>query len=234
MVCRGDDEAVALILLEKLEEGVQHPSNFAHIVAVVAPRADCIKLIEKIHAARLGHRRENRPQLRGRLAEKLRQQAIKQHREQRQFELACKRRRCHRLACPRRTDEQELSTRAEPMLSEPKVLALLDQHALESFAQRLGQHHARQSRVDIACGNEVREVALGLNQRNGLAARRRPFPLAGVVDEVAQLLGELAMATPGLIRRSLQCYCQKLLIITVEMALEKRNELRRGRHVRID
>ena len=110
------------------------------------------------------------------------------------------------------------------------LLALLDEDTVEPVAQILGQHHARYAGVDIFDRDEVREIAFGLDERDGLAARRRLLARARVVDEIAKLLGKLAMPAPRFIGRSLHRDRVKLLVVAFEMGLGQGNKMGGRRH----
>jgi hypothetical protein len=51
MIGRSNDQAVTLVLFQKLQKRVQHPPNFADVLAFAAPRADRIEFVEEVDAA---------------------------------------------------------------------------------------------------------------------------------------------------------------------------------------
>ena len=53
MVCGGDDHAVGLILLDHLQETVEHPSNLAYIVSHSSLRANSIELVKKVDSTHI-------------------------------------------------------------------------------------------------------------------------------------------------------------------------------------
>ena len=55
MVCRGDDQPTAFVLLEKLQEGIQHAADFANILTLAAASANGVELVESINSARCLH-----------------------------------------------------------------------------------------------------------------------------------------------------------------------------------
>jgi hypothetical protein len=50
MVGRGDNQAVAVIGFEELQEGIEDAANFTNIIALGALRADRVELVEEIDA----------------------------------------------------------------------------------------------------------------------------------------------------------------------------------------
>ena len=69
------------------------------------------------------------------------------------------------------------------------------------------------------------QIAPGLHERHGLTARRGLLAGTRFVNQIAQLLRELAMAATRFIRGRLHGNCVKLLVVAFEMALKKGDKM---------
>ena len=78
MVGRCDNQAVAFVLLQKLQEGIQHAADFADVLAFAAPRADGVELVKEVNTARGLHSVEDQAKLGGGLTHELRDQPVQQ------------------------------------------------------------------------------------------------------------------------------------------------------------
>jgi len=53
MVGRRDNQTVRLVVLDHLQEAVEHAANLAHIVCQATLRADGIEFVKEVHAAHM-------------------------------------------------------------------------------------------------------------------------------------------------------------------------------------
>ena len=83
MVGRRDEQALRLILLQELQERVEHAANLAHVVVAAALAAERVDLVEEVDATSLGEGVEDEPELRSRLTHELRDQSVQPDHEQR-------------------------------------------------------------------------------------------------------------------------------------------------------
>jgi hypothetical protein len=185
----GNNQAVAVIGFEELQERIEDAADLANIVTLVTLRTDRVELIEEIDAPGFRDGVEHQTQLGRGLAHELGHEAVKDDGEQRHVQFTGQRRRRHRLAGAGRTQQQQLAPRAQPMAAQPRLLALFDQHAAQPLLQRRGQHHAGQPGFGIAGINQTGEVAARLGQRHRLArSRAAAAPRARLVHQFAELL----------------------------------------------
>lgn len=98
MICCRNNQAVAVVLLEKLQKRIQHAPNLANILAFASTRADGIEFVKEVDAPRRLHCIKNKPQLSGSLSHELGDQTIEDDREKGQMKLPGQCRCGHRLA----------------------------------------------------------------------------------------------------------------------------------------
>ena len=126
VIGRRQDDAGGVVVLEELQEGVEHAADLADRVVGGTFASRGVGLVEEVDASGLLERVEDEPEFCGGLAEVLRDQAVELDREQWQAELACEGRGGHGLAGARITDEQEFAERAEAVLGDAVAVTLLE------------------------------------------------------------------------------------------------------------
>jgi len=224
---------VGLVLLEELQERVEHAADLADIVLGAALATECVEFVEQVHAAGRLDRVEHQPKLRRSLAHVLGDEAVELNVEERQAELAGERCRGHRLAGAWRPNEQELPHRRETVLPDSISLALLDEHAIQAQAKRVGQGHVGQPSLRIGDGEKPCQLPTWLRQRNWLCPLHgtdRRGPSLDLVDELAQLQSELAVSAPRRLRGDLDGDRVKPRIVAICVASDERFDLVRGCH----
>ncbi len=130
MIRCSDDETMAPVLLEKLQERVKHPPNFADILAFSPTSAYGIKLVKEVDTARRLHRLEHEPQLSGSLTHKLGDQSVEDDCEEREMKLSGQRRGGHRLAGPWRTDQKKSAAGRQTVFTQASLLSLFAKYTL--------------------------------------------------------------------------------------------------------
>lgn len=80
-VGRGDDNRRAGVLFEKLEERVEHPARFTHIIAIAPRCGESIDLVEEINAPRRFDGVEHELQFLGGLAHELCDETMEHYRK---------------------------------------------------------------------------------------------------------------------------------------------------------
>jgi hypothetical protein len=229
VVGRGDHQALAIILLKKLEERVEHPADFPHILSLAAPGADRVELVEQIDAPRRRHGVEHMSKLAGGLAHEPGDKAVQNDGEQGQLQFPSQGRGRHGLAGARWSHQQKLSARSQAMLGQSLPLALLQQDALEPAVQGVRQDHVRQPLGRISRAEQRGELALGLDQRHraGLS-RDGGAPGLGVIHQGFQFLRQLSVALPRLMRGELHRRRQEPGLVSFNVALQQADDEERG------
>lgn len=127
-------------------------------------------------------------------------------------------------------------SRQLPAMGEPLALALLGQHRGQSFDGRGVERHLRDRELWILHRQKGLQLSLWPGDRNGGRIARWSLTRAGVtrrLHQLAQLLGRLLAARTRLTGRHLQGDGQDLLLVTLHMAAEQRDDLLgRGHRVR--
>lgn len=159
MVGGAQDDAVGIVLLQKLQKGVQNAADFAHVVPGAALAAQRVELVEKVDAAGGLDRIEHQPEFGRGLAHVLGDESVELDAEEGQRQFAGKRRSGHGLAGARRAHQQQLPQRRVAMRAETVTLALLGQHTTESGGQQVGERHVAQARFRIAHREQARQFA---------------------------------------------------------------------------
>lgn len=80
-VGRGDDNRRAGVLFEKLEERVEHPARFTHIIAIAPRCGESVDLVEEINAPRRFDGVEHELQFLGGLAHELCDETMEHYRK---------------------------------------------------------------------------------------------------------------------------------------------------------
>lgn len=135
---------------KKLHEGVQHPADFADVLALGASRADRVELIEEIDATRRLHGVEHQAELDSGLAHELRNQPVEHDREQGQMQLTRQHGRRHRLARPGWADQQQLAFWMKAMLAQILLLTLFAQHTLKAATNGVRKDHVAKAQIRIS------------------------------------------------------------------------------------
>jgi hypothetical protein len=134
------------VVLDELEEGIEDAAAKLARAAIASER---IELVEQVNRARLLDGVEDDAELRGGLAHELRDERIEPNREERNRKLTRERGRGHRLACPGRSDQEQLPERGQAVPSKPLALALLEEDAIELQTSRRIEHHVLKPRLRI-------------------------------------------------------------------------------------
>jgi hypothetical protein len=93
------------------------------------------------------------------------------------------------------------------------------------------QHQVRQGNVWIAHKEQVRQISLWLKDDNWTAPTLESgAPTLCLVDELAQVLGELSVSEPSLVRSGLHRNGTKLPFITIKVTLQQCKKLSRLAH----
>ena len=119
MVGRSNDEAVRAILLDHQQEAVEYAADLADIVGELPAGADGVELVEEVDAAGAVRGVEDLPELCRRLAHEAGDQRIEADLQEGEAEFARQYRRGHRLARPRRADEQQLAAWRQAVVENP-------------------------------------------------------------------------------------------------------------------
>ena len=182
MVGRRRHHAVGAVLLDHLEEAVQHPPNLAHVVDDRAFRADRVELVEEVHPPGPAGGVEDLPQLGRGLAHESRDEAVEPDLKQRKTEFARQDRSGERLPGARRADEQELPPRGKAVVENPPGVALLANDAPDPIRERLPEDHAHRRRRRIFKSPPVSEVSPGPAVPGRSAAARRSLSFSEYSD----------------------------------------------------
>lgn len=158
----SDDQAVALILLQELQEGIENAADLANIVRGCSLSSQGVEFIEQVGAASLLQSIEDQPQLGSRLAHELCDQAVELDGEEREPQFASKHRSGHRLAGARRADQEDLALWRESVLSDAISLALLQKNLLDPSSNLGIKDHIRQPCFGITDRDETGKLAAGL------------------------------------------------------------------------
>lgn len=98
VVCGSDDQARAMVVLDELEKGIQHATNFADVIWPRPLRSDRIEFVEEIHAPLRRDGIEYQSQAGSCLSHEFADEAIIQLCKKWQLKLMRQRRRGHCLA----------------------------------------------------------------------------------------------------------------------------------------
>src|ERR1035441_3358160 len=79
VICRRHYQTARIILLEKLQKGIENPSNLANIVWLIPLCTYCIELIEKVDTIRRSNGIKHQFELRRGFTHKLRDDAFEQN-----------------------------------------------------------------------------------------------------------------------------------------------------------
>ena len=104
-------------------------------------------------------------------------------------------------------------------------LPLLDDHTLQPVAQLMREHHARETRIDIFGCDQVRQLAARLHQGDSPPPPLRLAAGTGIIDHLAQLLRDLAVAETRFVGGRLHGDRQELLFIAIDVTLQQRDEV---------
>ncbi len=132
-VGRGDDDRRASVLVEELEERVQHPACFTHVIAIAPRCGESIDFIEEINAARRFDGVEHELQFLSGFAHELSDEAVQHYGKERKLKLAGETVRTHRLSSARRPGQQNAPPWLEALLFELLTHAGLEHDMRQLF-----------------------------------------------------------------------------------------------------
>ncbi len=114
------------------------------------------------------------------------------------------------------------------MLVKTAALPLLREHPLKTGEEQIRKGHVGQERFWVAGREEPRQLAAGLSERDWLGTTRRfegLRPFLHLVNQLAKLLGELAMATASSLSCDLDGDRIKPGVITIGVTPDQRFDL---------
>src|SRR5690606_34892993 len=168
MVGRAYDDTVGVILFQKLQERVQHPTYLADLILGGAFAPQSVEFIEEVYRPRLLDRLENQSQLGGGLSQIAGNQPVELDREEGNAQLAGQRRGGHRLSGARRAKEQQLADWRHAVSPDAFPLALLQEDALKTRANGVVKRHVGQTDRREGGRQKPCKLAARLHDRNGL------------------------------------------------------------------